>query len=186
MRRVGSNDPVFVLDEIDKLGPAPAAVLLEVLDPEQNQFFSDAFVELPFDVSEVLFITTANEPVRIPPALRDRLDIIDLARLHRGREDRHRRDAPGPRPEPGRRPVGRAGAVHPRRLSSHCSRLHERKGHPSARPLPADGLPQGGARSGDRRRVARPQPRHGGAGAYVSRRAARRPHRRSRPSPRLA
>ena len=78
MRRVGSNDPVFVLDEIDKLGPAPAAVLLEVLDPAQNDRFRDAFVELPFDLSAVLFITTANEVARIPPALRDRLEIIDL------------------------------------------------------------------------------------------------------------
>ena len=78
MRRVGSNDPVFVLDEIDKLGPAPAAVLLEVLDPEQNHSFRDAFVELPFDLSAVLFITTANEVARIPPALRDRLEIINL------------------------------------------------------------------------------------------------------------
>ena len=78
MRRVGSNDPVFVLDEIDKLGPAPAAVLLEVLDPEQNHAYRDAFVELPFNLSAVLFITTANEPTRVPPALRDRLEIIDL------------------------------------------------------------------------------------------------------------
>ncbi len=78
LRRVGSNDPVFVLDEIDKLGRAPAAVLLEVLDPAQNAGFRDAFVELPFDLSEVLFITTANETARIPPALRDRLEIVEL------------------------------------------------------------------------------------------------------------
>ncbi|MCY4636595.1 MAG: AAA family ATPase [Acidobacteria bacterium] len=78
MRRVGSRDPVFVLDEVDKLGAAPAAVLLEVLDPAQHHQFRDAFVELPFDLAEVLFITTANEPALIPPALRDRLEIIDL------------------------------------------------------------------------------------------------------------
>ena len=78
MRRVGSRDPVVLLDEIDKVGPGPAAVLLEVLDPTQHDRFRDAFVELPFDLSEVLFITTANEPARILPALRDRLEIIHL------------------------------------------------------------------------------------------------------------
>ena len=78
MRRVGNSDPVFVLDEIDKLGPAPAAVLLKVLDPEQNHSFRDAFIELPFDLGAVLFITTANEVARIPPALRDWLEIIGL------------------------------------------------------------------------------------------------------------
>ena len=78
LRRVGSKDPVFVLDEIDKLGRGPAAVLLEVLDPAQNAGFRDAFVELPFDLSEVVFITTANETAEIPPALRDRLEIVEL------------------------------------------------------------------------------------------------------------
>ena len=78
---MGCNDPVFVLDQIDKIdkiGPAPAAVLLEVLDPAQHSHFRDPFVELPFDLSGVLFITTANEPARIPPALRDRLEIVGL------------------------------------------------------------------------------------------------------------
>ena len=75
---MGCNDPVFVLDQIDKIGPAPAAVLLEVLDPAQHSHFRDPFVELPFDLSGVLFITTANEPARLPPALRDRLEIVGL------------------------------------------------------------------------------------------------------------
>ena len=78
LRRVGSRDPVFVLDELDKIGTAPAAVLLEVLDPQQHKEFRDAFVELPFDLSEGLFITTANEVSAIAAALRDRLEVIEL------------------------------------------------------------------------------------------------------------
>ena len=78
LRRIGSKDPVVVLDEIDKLGPGPAAVLLELLDPAQHHGFRDAFVELEFDLSEALFITTANQPAQIPPALRDRLEVVDL------------------------------------------------------------------------------------------------------------
>ena len=78
LRRVGYRDPVFVFDEIDKIGPDPAAVLLEVFDPEQQSRFRDAFVELPFDLSEILFITTANDRHCIPGALRDRLEFIHL------------------------------------------------------------------------------------------------------------
>ena len=78
LRRVGYRDPVVVIDEVDKVGPAPAAVLLEVLDPEQQGRFRDSFVELPFDLSETLFIATANEWTRIPPPLRDRLDVVEL------------------------------------------------------------------------------------------------------------
>ncbi len=78
LRRVGYKDPVVVLDEVDKVGPAPAAVLLEVLDPEQQGRFRDSFVELAFDLSEILFIATANEWTRIPPPLRDRLEVVEL------------------------------------------------------------------------------------------------------------
>ena len=78
LRRVGYRDPVVVLDEVDKVGPAPAAVLLEVLDPEQQGRFRDSFVELAFDLSEILFIATANEWTRIPPPLRDRLEVVEL------------------------------------------------------------------------------------------------------------
>ena len=79
LRRVGYRDPVLVLDEVDKIGPAPAAVLLEVLDPEQQGRFRDAFLELPFNLSEVIFIATANDWDRIPPPLRDRLEVVELS-----------------------------------------------------------------------------------------------------------
>ena len=152
LRDAGANNPVFMIDEIDKMGADyrgdPASAMLEVLDPEQNADFRDHYLDIPFDLSRVMFITTANTLDTVPGPLRDRMEVIQLAGYTEEEKLQIAKRYLVPRQ------IDRNGlkksqiALQRHRAEGDHQRLHARGGRPQPRARDRLGLPQGRAPGG--------------------------------------